>query len=426
MNILVALTQDLPIGTNFALLQFMWMLVSGALLPQRGALFPALKASGLTDPAIRRAWAAFRGGAWQTIVVLRLWQAHIQGLPDWQVHRHEGYRAIVVDTTAFWRPALKNCPSKHYHPSAQRALPAVVFGIVGEVGEIGGQRIACPRTFERVHPKDPSESRLWSEVLRHLKKTLAVDEIVVVDAGVKISDLQEAQIERYVLRLATNFTARRNVLPEHLGKGRKPVYGQRIRPLERRYKDKTLVKSLPDREETWSEAERLMRAEIWEGVVLPDVTPNKQAKTFNVYAIYDPAYPTPWVLATPLKLKATTVKAIYQDRWPVEQIPLAAKQMVGAHRQFVYADESIQRLPELALLAGSILTFLAATAPLAPTGFWDRQPKRTPGRFRRSLMGKPFPHSYPLPVQLRKKASVTAHLPKGFLARRLKRSVLTL
>ena len=80
MKILVALTQDLPIGTNFALLQFMWMLVSGALLPQRGALFPALKASGLTDPAIRRAWAAFRGGVWQTVVVLRLWQAHIQGL----------------------------------------------------------------------------------------------------------------------------------------------------------------------------------------------------------------------------------------------------------------------------------------------------------------------------------------------------------
>jgi hypothetical protein len=380
----------------------------------------------LSDQAIRRAWAAFRGGVWQTAVVLKLWQVQITGMPGWQVHRHEGYRVVGVDTTAFWRPTLHKCPSKHYHPGAQRALPAVVFGIVGEVGEIGGQRIACPRTFERVHPKDPSESRLWSDLLRHLKKTLAVDEIVVVDAGVKVSDLQEAQIERYVLRLATNFTARRNVLPEHLGKGRKPVYGQRIRPLERRYKDKTLAKSLPDREETWSEAERLMRAEIWEGVVLPDVTPNEQAKTFNVYAIYDPAYPTPWVLATPLKLKATTVKAIYQDRWPVEQIPLAAKQMVGAHRQFVYADESIQRLPELALLAGSILTFLAATAPLAPTGFWDRQPKRTPGRFRRSLMGKPFPYSYPLPVQLRKKTSVTAHLPKGFLARQLKRSVLTL
>jgi hypothetical protein len=38
-------------------------------------------------------------------------------------------------------------------------------------------------------------------------------------------------------------------------------------PWERRYKDKTLAKSLPDREVTWSEAGRQMRAEIWEGVV---------------------------------------------------------------------------------------------------------------------------------------------------------------
>ena len=48
MNILVALTEDLPVGTNLALLQFLWMLVSGALLPERGALFPALKATGLS------------------------------------------------------------------------------------------------------------------------------------------------------------------------------------------------------------------------------------------------------------------------------------------------------------------------------------------------------------------------------------------
>ena len=193
MNILVELTKGLPIGTNLALLQFLWMLVSGALLPQRGALFPALKASGLSDPAIRRAWAAFRGGVWQTAVVLRLWQAQIEGLPGWQVHRHEGYRAIVVDTTAFWRPALRNCPSKHYHPSAQ---------------------LHCA-------------SQLPSQVL----------------------------------------------------------------------------------------------------------------------------------------------KAIYQDRWSVERIPLAAKQMVGAHRQFVHAEESNQRLPELSLLTGSLLSFLAATVPPTPTGF---------------------------------------------------------
>ena len=133
-----------------------------------------------------------------------------------------------------------------------------------------------------------------------------------------------------------------------------------------------------------------MRAEIWEDLILPGVIPGRHAKTFRVYAIYDPAYTTPWLLATPLSLKAATVKAIYQDRWPVEQIPLSAKQMVGAHRQFVHADESIQRLPELALLAGSILSFLAATVPAAPTGFWDRQPKRTPGRFRRRCRASLF------------------------------------
>jgi len=125
------------------------------------------------------------------------------------------------------------------------------------------------------------------------------------------------------------------------------------------------------------------------------------------------------LLATALKLKPESVRAIYKDRWPVEQIPLSAKQMVGAHRQFVHNSESIQRLPELALLVGSILTFLAATIPAIPTGFWDRKPKRTPGRLRRTLLGKPFPKDAILSGQLREKRSVTAHLPKGHLARQL-------
>ena len=57
--------------------------------------------------------------------------------------------------------------------------------------------------------------------------------------------------------------------------------------------------------------------------------------------------------------------------------------MIGSHRQFVHAKETIQRFPELVLMAGSILSFLAATMPATPTGFWDKKPKRTPGRFRR-------------------------------------------
>jgi hypothetical protein len=420
MNKLVALTEGLPVGTNLALLQFLWMLVSGALLPQRGAIFPALQSIGLSEQATRRAWAAFRGGAWQTAVLLRLWQGQIKGLPGWQVHRHEGYRAVPIDITAFFRPQLENCPSKHYHPGAKRALPAVIFGVIGEVGEIGGQRIACPLAFERVHPKERSEQRLWQSLLTWVHRRLAPDEVAVIDAGVKLADVQTAQIERYLLRLATNFTARRNEPIPHCGIGRKPVYGEKVRPLARSYKGKIIPATQPDRVETWTDAGDSMRSEIWENLILPGIIPGHQAKTFDVYAIYDPAYTTPWLLATPLKLKAATLKAMYQDRWPVEQIPLSAKQMVGAQRQFVHADESIQRLPELALLAGSILSYLAATAPAVPTGFWDRQPRRTPGRFRRMLMSRPFPQSYPLPRQLRKKASVTEHLPKGILAHRRK------
>lgn len=147
-----------------------------------------------------------------------------------------------------------------------------------------------------------------------------------------------------------------------------------------------------------------------------NIIPNKDNQTFDVYAIYAPDFDEPWLLATPVELQASSMRTIYRDRWPVEQIPLAAKQMVGAHRQFVHADESVQRLPESALLAGSILSFLAATIPAIPTGFWDRKPRRTPGRLRRTLIGKPFPKDYQFPGQLRKKNSVTAHLPKGILA----------
>jgi len=413
--VLSILLENLPIGTNLALLHFMWMLVSGALLPNRGAMFPALKSTGLSDAATRRAWVAFRKGVWQMPVILALWREHVKALPSWQERRYEGYLPVTVDVTAYWRPALKNCPSKHYHPDAKRALPAVIFGISGEVGELNGQRIALPRAFERVHPKDTSEKRLWQETLKNVKKSLLDDEIAVVDAGLKIGTLQKAKIKQYVIRLATNFTARRNFLPEH-HKGRKPKYGELVRPLPRKHNGKILPATAPDETYTWVEHKCELRAEIWLDLVLNKIEPNKKNETVDVYAIYDPKFEQPWLLATPLKLKPESVRAIYNDRWPVEQIPLSAKQMVGSHRQFVHNPESVQRLPELTLLAGSILSFLAASFPPTPTGFWDRKPKRTPGRFRRLLIGKPFPKDASLSWRLREKKSVTAHLPKGNLA----------
>ena len=94
--------------------------------------------------------------------------------------------------------------------------------------------------------------------------------------------------------------------------------------------------------------------------------------TVTVVAVYDPRYREPLLLASPLPVAPRVLRDLYRDRWPVEQLPLAAKQMVGASRQFVHAPETCQRLPELALLASSVLSYVAATAPAIPTGFWDR------------------------------------------------------
>jgi hypothetical protein len=420
IQVLARLVESLPIGTNLALLQFMWMLVSGYLLQSRGALFPALKASGLSDAAVRRAWAAFRGGVWQIAVLLRLWQAHVEGLPGWEYHCHNGYRPVGVDITAFFRPQLQDCSSQHYYPPAGKALPAVIMGVVGVVGHLNGQRLAVPRQFLRVEVDDPSEKGLQTCLLAHVARKLAVDEVAILDAGFKLKDLHGAGLEGFVLRLAKNFTARRNQVATYKGKGCPPRYGEWVRPLPRRYKHHHIAATSPERVMTWQEEDREIRAEIWPDLILPGVVPDADNPTFRAVAIHDPHYDQPWLLATDLPLEPATIKALYQDRWPVEQIPLAAKQMVGAHRQFVFAQESIHRLPELALLAGSVLSFLAATLPLTPTGFWDRQPRRTPGRLRRALSGRLFPSSFPLPGRIRKKASVTDHLPKGIAAHRRK------
>ena len=130
----------------------------------------------------------------------------------------------------------------------------------------------------------------------------------------------------------------------------------------------------------------------------------------------------PWLLATDVKeLTSESVRALYKARWPVEQLPLAAKQMLGAHHQFVWSEENMQRLPELSLLAGSRPAHVAATLPPIPTGFWDRAPKATPGRLRRHLnlisLDRLLAKS-PLPARIRKKESRTDHLKIGHAARK--------
>jgi hypothetical protein len=410
--------EKLPIGTNLALYQFLWMLVSGALHDSRGALFPALQATGLSEAEVRRAWAAFRYGTWTIEGLLLNWQRHVAGQAQWQAQQHAGYYVKAVDITAYWRPTLKGIKSQHYDTQADKALPAVVFGMVGRVGRVGEQRLALLTNLLRADLSDPSEMTLQTKLLKQVAQELTDDEMPVFDAGFKLKALAEAGLPRFVVRLAKNFTARRNFLPDYAG-GRPAQYGAIVRPLPRTYMGQPIEATPPDRAETWQQYGLEFRAEFWDDLVWPECKPSVHNKTFTVAAIYDPRFKEPWLLAGPRKLNGPDWWSLYHDRWPIEQVPLAAKHMVGAHRQFVFAQESCYRLPELSLLAGSIQSYLAATLPPIPTGFWDRRPKSTPGRLRRWLARTTFADLTPLAQgPFRKKASVTDHLPKGVVGHR--------
>jgi len=169
---------------------------------------------------------------------------------------------VTVDVPTLWRPARKRWPRKHERPAANRALPAVIVGISGEGGELNGQRGGLPRAFERVHSKDASAKGLWQRMRTNVQTGLQEDAMAVVDAGVNISALHEAGIERSRIRPATNFTARRNGLPDHRC-GRKAKYGTLVRPLARRYNGTTLAATPPDETSAWEEDRRQLRAEIW-------------------------------------------------------------------------------------------------------------------------------------------------------------------
>jgi hypothetical protein len=416
IGVLCAVVVATPVGTNLGLLHLLWMLVSGQLLASRGAVIPGLSAVGLPEPAVRRAWAALGQGDWSSAGLLTRWRQHVEQDGVWQAHVHEGYRPVAVDVTGFWRPRLQGCATSHYHGPAGKALPAIPVGLVARVGSVGTQRLGLPLALVRADATDPSPAAHTRALLHAAVHATVDDDVLVCDAGFEIRQVQDAGATRYVVRAAKNVTGRRASLADYPGRGRPRKRGELIRPLARTYQDRLLPASDPDHVVTWQEGDTVVRAEWWDELVLPDVP--LTSPTFRLVVIHDPRWTEPLVLATTLPVSARALRDLYLDRWPVEQLPLAAKQMLGAARSFVSAPETCQRLPELALLAGSILTYLASTQPAIPTGSWDRRPRPTPGRLRRLLGQTVFPTAFPLPARLRQKAAVTAHLPMGFWGQR--------
>src|SRR5688572_1114751 len=144
ISVLCGVVVGAPIGTNLGLLHLLWMLVSGRLLETRGAVIPGLSATGLSEPAVRRAWAALGQGDWSSAELLGAWREQVAQAGHWQVHEYEGYRPIAVDVTGFWRPRLQGCATSHYDGRAGKALPAIPVGMVARIGSVGTQRLGLP------------------------------------------------------------------------------------------------------------------------------------------------------------------------------------------------------------------------------------------------------------------------------------------
>src|SRR5258706_9486726 len=174
-EVLSAIVLDLPVGTNLGMFYILWTLLSGRLLPSRGALIPALAATGLEPAVVRRAWAAFASGAWDVSQLIAALQALVRQEGRWHAQHCGGYRVVAVDTTAFFRPRLKDCATKHYLSQAGEALPAIPFGLIASVGCVGTQTVPMIRQVVRAPSATATEAELVSTVLGQAATQLAQD-----------------------------------------------------------------------------------------------------------------------------------------------------------------------------------------------------------------------------------------------------------
>ena len=412
-----------PIGTNLGLFHLFFALLSGRFLSARGAVFSALADLGLPNDAVRRAGAALCYGRFCPQTLLENWQRLVEQEGCFYAHCYEGYCPVACELTGFFRTRLVGLSTKHYTSQAGKALPALVFGLVASVGSVGKKRLALPRLLVRAEAHE-SDAQLQKRLLHQAQPTLLEKEVLLIDAGFPLKELLSCTKLLFVARVRKNFTARRNQLPVYQGVGRAPVYGEKVRPLSRERAGKKTKATKPDALARWKDGKHTLRAYWFENLVESDQEPG--ATTFGCAVIFDPRYKEPLVLVTNLPVSAYALWRLYRDRWPMEPLPWAAKQMLGWERAYVFAEQSRHRLPELALLAGNLLAYVAATSQPVATGFWDRCARPPCGRLRRVLSRLHF-SELPLPEgQLRKKQSVFAPLPKGVKAHRRQKAEVEL
>lgn len=424
-EVVASIVKGVGVGTNLAIWHVVMTLMSGRLLASRGAIIPALSASGLDQQATVRAWRGAAVGAWQANEMLKGLNEQVIAEQEWEALKIGGRSVKAYDTVGFFRPRLKCGAGKHYDSRAGKALPAITFGILGAVGQVKEQPVTLPLRIVRGQGRAAnSDDVLMQQLIKAAVTEITPDDVVTADRKFPPVKLLESGCEAIVIRRPKNMTLRRTEVAVYKGRGRKPVQGEVVRPFARQYRSTLLPASKPDETQTWHERyqdqEVTLQAKLWRGVMpMPQkdwTTRHRQLvkqATWTAVVVQHPAFKEPLVILMTVDFTAQQARQVVRGRWGIEQPPLVAKQLLGGHRQFVHAAEMCFRLPELMIVAGAALTYLAATTDPIPTGWWDKHPKSTAGRLRRALSKVALP-DIPRPAQLRVKHSPTDQLPKGF------------
>lgn len=435
----------LPKGTDLGLCDVMSAMFSGYFVESGGRIMPAIDhylrawipEEQERAARSRRAAKAITYGEYNLTELIEAMKTIVSQSGQWQPTVVQGYRLKPVDMTSYKRSKVKSLKSKSYDSTAQRAVPAVPFGIMGTTGEVNGQRVALLEMLICGEIEDNKPAEEMKNVYTQVAKTLAGDELAIFDAGFSLIDAVVQGIDHCVVRLATNCTFGQSpgkVPARTSSKGPEPSRHQAeiVRPLARTHGSKELTASPADeRLICFDEAGTEIRIDVWQRVYflerhldrVEDEALKKKLRHYplKVVVIHHPDFNDPMVLGTPLRtLTPQALMAIYPQRWPIEGIPQAGKYLLsgGGGRHFVHHPTAITRLPALTMIFGSLFKYLAAISPPIRSGFWDRQVKPTYGRLLRYLKKVGIPIS----SQLSKKASVTAHLPPGYEAIRLSRS----
>jgi hypothetical protein len=443
------MVSSLPKGTDLGLCDVMSAMLSGYFIESGGGIMPAVEqylSQYIADEQeraarSRRAAKAVTYGQYNLHELLVELNTIVKSSGKWEPTTVQGYRLKPVDMTAYKRARVKTVKSKMYDSDADRAVPAVPFGMMGTTGSVGEQRVALLEMLICGDVTQNNPSQEMKQVYQKVAELMTEEEIALFDAGFSLIDAVIHGIGQCVVRLAKNCTFGRKpgAIPARTSaKGPAPSRHQAdiVRPLTRQHGQNSLERTQPDETVTFvNEAGQEIKIEIWYPVYflerhldrLEDDAKGKQLKKklrkvpLKVVAIYHPDYDDPLLLGTPLtQLEPESLADIYPERWPIEGIPQTGKYLLsgGGGRHYVHHQQAVTRLPALTMIFGALFKYLAATAPPIRTGFWDRAAKPTYGRLTRHLKKV----GLPLSSQLSKKASVTAHLPLGYEAIRLSRT----